>query len=152
MGAFFKVVLANNAAGTDTAYVLPLDATYKSAEKRKKQSVRKIPGKSGGINTADKKLEPGTLDVTFQIDDDLASDLATLRRLLWTKLNDYEGKYIVFIDTLADPDVVIDAWLYDEVTIFGHSMVKRAHLRVARIRATLSLNTQPYEENGDIPA
>lgn len=151
MGALYKVVLAENAAGTTNAYELPLDASYPGFEKRKKQAIKRIPGKSGGINTADKKLEPGTLDVTFQIDNDLSSDLATLRRLLWTKLNDYEGKYIVFIDTLA-ADVVVDSWLYDEVVTFGHSIVKRSQLRVARIRATLSCNTQPYEENGDIPA
>jgi len=152
MGALYKVVLADNAAGTTNPYVLPLDASYPGFTKRKKQTVRQIPGKSGGINTADKKLMPGTLDVTFQVDDDLASDLATLRRLLWTKLNNYEGKYIVFIDTLADPDAVVDSWLYDEVVLFGHTTVKRSQLRVARIRATLSCNTQPYEENGDIPA
>lgn len=152
MGALYKVVLADDADGTTNVYELPLDASYPGFEKRKKQAVKRIPGKSGGINTADKKLEPGTLDVTFQIDNDLASDLAILRRLLWTKLNNYEGKYIVFIDTLAEPDVVVDAWLYDEVVVFGHSIVKRMHLRATRIRAVLSLNTQPYEENGDIPA
>ena len=150
MGLIYTVRLANNAAGTDTPYDLPLDCFIKDFEKQKKQAVRKIPGKSGGINTADGKLEPATLELTFMIDDDSVTDLKTLRQTLWTNFNTYEGKYVVIWD-LADAAAAADVWLYDELILFGDSRVRRMHMRATRIRVTLALNSQPYEEGGDIP-
>ena len=151
MGLIFKIRLADNAAGTTNAYDLPLDCFIKDFEKQKKQAVRKIPGKSGGINTADGKLEPATLELSFMVDDDSPTDLKTLRQLLWTKFNTYEGKYVVVWDLHHDTPAACDAWLYDELILFGDSRVRRMHMRATRIRVTLALNSQPYEEGGDIP-
>ena len=151
MGAIFKVVLAENSAGTTNPYELPPDTFIPSPAKRKKTSVKQIPGKSGGIDTADGKLAPGVLDVTMQIDDDDPVDVKTLRQMLWTKFHTYAGKYIVVFDTLAHPDVVMDWWLYDDVVAFVESRVRRMHMRATRLKVQLSLNTQPYEGGGDIP-
>ncbi|MCW7072052.1 MAG: hypothetical protein OCU12_07000 [Methanophagales archaeon] len=151
MGAIYKVVLAQSEDLTTGAYELPLDAFIPGYEKRKKSNVRRIPGKSGGINTADKKLEPGTLDLTFQIDDDSPSALKTARQTLWVKFNDYEGQYVGVIDTRATPDTAADVYKYDDILLFAQTNVSRLHMRAQRIRVTLALNTQPYEVGGDIP-
>lgn len=151
MGAIFKVVLAENAAGTTNPYELPPDTFVPSPGKRKKTSVKQIPGMSGGIDTADGKLAPGVLDVTMQIDDDDPVDVKTLRQLLWTKFHAYAGMYIVVFDMLADPDEVMDAWLYDDINHMVESRVRRMQMRATRLKIQLSLNTQPYEEGGDIP-
>lgn len=151
MGAIYKVVLAENAAGTTNPYVLPLDAFIPSPTKRKKTSVKQIPGKSGGIDTADGMLAPSVLDVSFQIDDDYPVNVKTLRQEIWAALNNYAGKYIVVFDTLKDPDEVADYWLYDDVVVFAESRVRRMHMRATRLKVQLSLNTQPYEGGGDIP-
>ena len=150
MGLLYKVSLATAADGTGS-YDLPLDTFLPEFEKRKKQNVRKIPGKSGGINTADSKLEPTTLEITMMIDDDSPTTLKTLRQTLWTQFHSFEGKYVVVWDLHADPDAVCDYWLYDEVVRFTNSRVRRMGMRAYRLRVTLSLNTQPYEGGGDIP-
>jgi len=150
MGLIFKVSLATSSAGAGS-YDLPLDTFIPAFEKRKKQNVRKIPGKSGGINTADGKLEPTELELTMMIDDSSPTDLKTLRQTLWTQFHSFEGKYVVVWDLLEDPVAVCDWWLYDEVTAFAETRVRRMGMRATRLRVVLSLNTQPYEGGGDIP-
>ena len=152
MGALFKISLATNADGSGGSYDLPLDAFVKDFEKRKKTAVRRIPGKSGGIDTADKKLEPGTLELTFMIDDPSPTDLKTLRQALWVAFHTYMGKYVCVWDQQAGPAAVCDSWLYDDIDIFTESRVRRLQMKAARIRVGLSLNTQPYETGGDIPS
>lgn len=147
----FKITLADAADGTGGSYTLPLDGFIKDFEKKKKTAVKMIPGKSGGIDTADKKLEPGTLEVTFMIDNDSPTDLKTLRQAIWTAFHTYRGKYVCVWDLHAEPDAVCDSWLYDDIDLFTESRVRRMHMRAARIRVGLSLNTQPYETGGDIP-
>jgi hypothetical protein len=150
MGLLYKVSLATAADGTGS-YDLPLDTFIPNFEKRKKQNVRKIPGKSGGINTADSKLEPTQLPVTMMIDDSSPTTHRTLRQTLWTQFHSFEGKYIVVWDLEAETPVVCDSWFYDEVVVFAETRVRRMGMRATRLRVVLSLNTQPYEGGGDIP-